>query len=213
MRPPRFGTRGVGPIRCASVFPIVNTLFAPYQPDAHGVPLAGVTIREADADDVAFTGALTASREGGDPAEWAAQHARRLDNDCQALLVAEHEGVIIAYGWLAYLTPGADGGRDAPDGWYLSGVVVAPPFRRRGVGRRLTRARVEWVLERDSSVFYVVSASNLASRTLHAELGFREVTDDFVVPGVVFTKADGILCRLDARPDADVIDLAARRHS
>ena len=191
--------------------PIVNTLFAPYQPDAHGVPLEDVTIRNARPDDCVSTGALTAAREGGDPAEWAAQHARRLDSDRQALLVAEHADAMIAYGWLAHLTPVADGGSNAPDGWYLSGVVVAPEFRRRGVGRRLTQARVDWVLEREPSVFYVVSATNRASRTMHAELGFREVTTDFVLPGVVFTRADGILCRLDARPDADVIDLASRR--
>ena len=86
-------------------------------------------------------------------------------------------------------------------------MVVAPEFRRRGIGRRLTQARIDWVLTRDAAAYYVVSASNRASRTLHAELGFVEISDDFVVPGVVFANDDGLLCRLTARPDADIIEL------
>ena len=189
----------------------MNTLFTPYLPDAHGVPLPDVDIREACRADIALTAALAADREGGASSEWAEIQGRQFDDDTRQLLVAEHCGQVIAYAWLAHLTPVAHGGHNAPDGWYLSGVVVKPEFRRRGVGRRLTQARVNWVLERADSVFYVVSAANLASRTLHAELGFREVTSDFTLPGVVFGNADGILCRLDNRPDADVIDLADRR--
>lgn len=189
----------------------MNTLFAPYQPDAHGVPLPDLTIRMACREDLPSTAALAAQREGGDLAEWAAIHSRQFDDDKRVLLVAIHHGEVIGYAWLAWLTPVAHGGRNAPDGWYLSGVVVAPAHRRRGIGRRLTQARIDWVLEREPAAHYVVSASNPASRTLHAELGFVEVTDDFVVPGVVFARHDGLLCRLDARPDAEVIDLASRR--
>lgn len=189
----------------------MNTLFAPFQPDAHGVPLPDVVIRTACRADLPFTAALAARREGGELAEWAAIHGRQFDDERRALLVAEHRGTVIGYAWLAWLTPVADGGRNAPDGWYLSGVVVDPVFRRRGIGRRLTQARIAWVLERADAAFYVVSRSNRASRTLHAELGFREVTDDFVLPGVVFGNDDGLLCRLDERPDADVIDLTSRR--
>lgn len=189
----------------------MNTLFALYQPDAHGVPLPDVVIRTACRDDLPSTAALAAHREGGGLAEWAAIHARQFDDESRMLFVAEHGGEVIGYAWLAWLAPVADGGRNAPDGWYLSGVVVAPAHRRRGIGRRLTRARIERALARERSAHYVVSASNRASRTLHAELGFTEVTDDFVIPGLVFSKHDGILCRLDARPDAEVIDLASRR--
>lgn len=189
----------------------MNTLFAPYQPDAHGVPLPDVVIRTACRDDLPFTAALAARREGGVIEEWAAIHGRLFDDERRVLLVAEHHREVIGYAWLAWLTPEADGGHSAPDGWYLSGVVVAPAFRRRGVGRRLTQARVDWVLERGESAFYVVSASNQASRTLHAELGFREVASDFVLPGVVFANHDGILCRLDGQADAEVIDLSSRR--
>ncbi|MDO5535260.1 MAG: GNAT family N-acetyltransferase [Propionibacteriaceae bacterium] len=185
--------------------------FAPYEPDAHGVPLPDVLIRDGERADLGQTSSLLAQREGGDPVAWEAILGRRFDEDHQKLVVAEHAGEVIGYGWLAYLTPVADGGHGAPDGWYLSGVVVDPAHRRRGIGRRLTQARIDWVLARDEAVFYVVSARNRASRTMHAELGFEEVTEEFTVPGVVFANADGILCRLDPRPDAEVIDLASRR--
>lgn len=189
----------------------MNTLIAPFLPDAHGVPLPDVVIRTARHDDIPRTAELAARREGGTLAEWAAIHGRQFDDERRVLLVAEHRGSVIGYAWLARLTPQADGGRNAPDGWYLSGVVVAPEFRRRGIGRRLTQARIDWVLTRDAAAYYVVSASNRASRTLHAELGFVEISDDFVVPGVVFANDDGLLCRLTARPDADIIELSSRR--
>lgn len=44
-------------------------------------------------------------------------------------------------GEVSWLTPMASGGRNAHDGWNLSGVAVDPSARREGVGRALTRAR------------------------------------------------------------------------
>ena len=52
---------------------------APFAPDAHGVPLPDAVIRGAQRQDLCRTGALLAEREGGDPAEWTAQHERRFD--------------------------------------------------------------------------------------------------------------------------------------
>jgi len=191
----------------------VNTLFAAFDPDAHGVPLPDVVVRPATHDDLHGCVALAAQREGGSTAEWLGNFERRFDDDSQRLFVACVGDDLVGYGRVAWLTPTADGGHGAPDGWYLSGVVVAPAMRRRGLGLRLTRARVEWVLERTSEVFYAVSASNLASRRLHESLGFRELTRDFSLPGVLFGNSDGMLCRLARRPDADVIDLDSRRHT
>lgn len=189
----------------------MNKLFAPFAPDAHGHPLAGAVVRPGTRQDLAQTGALAALREGGPGADWVAQHRRRFDTEGNQLFVVEYEGDVVGYGWVSYLTPVEHGGRNAPDGWYLSGVVIAPTVRRRGLGRRLTQERVAWALERGEAVHYVVAASNLASRDLHASLGFEEVTDDFVMPGIVFTHDDGLLCRLVDREEATVIDLASRR--
>ncbi|WP_232548505.1 GNAT family N-acetyltransferase [Propioniciclava soli] len=192
----------------------MQSLFASYEPQQHGVPLDGVVVREGTPADAEPTGRLAAEREGDTPARWADRHAHKLADGDHRLLVAEAAGEIVGHGWVSYLRPTEGGGRGAPDGWYLSGMVVAPGARRRGVGRLLTRARVASVLEHDDAVYYVVSASNRASRDLHAELGFTEVSDDFVLPGVVFGADDGILCRLtrDAfARDAEVVDLAEHR--
>ena len=68
---------------------IVNTLFAPFQPDAHGVPLTDVVIRTACRDDLPFTAGLAAQREGAGVAEWTAIHGRQFEDDKRVLLVAE----------------------------------------------------------------------------------------------------------------------------
>ena len=188
-------------------------MFAAFEPDAHGHPLAGASVRLATPADISATGRLAAEREGDDPETWIERQNRRLADPEHRLFVAELDADVVGYGWVSHLSPADSGGRDAPDGWYLSGVVVSPALRRRGLGIALTQARVAWVFERADHVHYVVSAANLASRRLHETLGFVETTDDFCVPGVVFARCDGILCTVTRGRDADVIDLATRRRS
>lgn len=189
----------------------MQQMFAAFEPDAHGHPLAGASVRPATPADIAATGRLAAEREGEDPETWSERQSRRIADPDHRLFVAEVDGQVVGYGWVSHQRPEGEGGRDAPDGWYLSGVVVAPELRRRGIGMALTKARVAWVFERADQVHYVVSAANLASRRLHETLGFVETTDDFCVPGVVFARCDGILCTATRGREAAVIDLAARR--
>ncbi|MBM9510091.1 GNAT family N-acetyltransferase [Streptomyces sp. KK5PA1] len=85
----------------------------------------------------------------------------------------------------------------APDGFYLSGLVVAPGHRHQGVGTALVRARLAWVARRAPYAWYFANARNVASLRLHAELGFVEVTRDFSYPGVEFSGGVGVLCRAD----------------
>lgn len=192
------GTPRGEPSACDRVSGTVNDYFATYEPDAHGVPLADVIVREATPVDLVACGALVARREGWD-AEAVTQRLRNVAAESgQLVMVAERGGDIVGYAKAGYLTPVADGGRDAPDGWYLSGIVVAPEYRRRGIGRALTQARCEWVWEREDAVHYVVASGNRASLELHESLGFREVTRDFVLPGVVFGSGTGLLCRAEA---------------
>jgi len=57
----------------------------------------------------------------------------------------------------------------------LSGVLVDPAWRARGIATALTRARLRWAFARTSTVFYVTGADNAASLHLHAALGFQEI--------------------------------------
>lgn len=77
----------------------------------------------------------------------------------------------------------------APAGHYLGGVVVPPNSRRRGIGTALTRARVEWIWSRSSSVYYFANEHNTASIRMHEALGFQSVGRFAEIRGV--TADDG----------------------
>lgn len=176
----------------------VNLYQTLFDPDAHGIPLADVRVREATDADLDACGALQARREGGLVTQWAERLRRsRLDEGRQVFVAAQGERVV-GYAMVGWLEPIAQGGRNAPDGWYLSGIAVAPEFRRRGLGRVLTQARCDWVWARADEVFCVASRANRASVAMHEGLGFFEVTRDFLVPSALFGAGDGILLSAQA---------------
>lgn len=76
---------------------------------------------------------------------------------------------------MAELTAG-EAGPGTPPGYYLSGVLVEPVWRRRGIATGLTRARLCWVFARTDEAFYVAGSNNAASLRLHAGFGFQEMT-------------------------------------
>ena len=83
-------------------------------------------------------------------------------------------GRVVAYGRVMELVAG-EAGAGTPAGYYLSGVLVEPAWRRRGIATELTRARLRWAFARTDRVFYVTGADNAASLHLHAALGFQEI--------------------------------------
>lgn len=185
-----------------------------YNPESPGTPLADVAVRPVESADWLACGRLAARRQGGQPEAWAERLALACEEG-QALFVAESGGEIVGYGGVSWQDPGALGGRNTPAGWYLSGCVVDPGRRRRGIGSKLTHARMAWVFERADSIYYVVNATNKASIDLHSKQGFLEVTRDFEFPGVTFVGGQGVLCRAwapGAGSIADVIVLGRPWH-
>ena len=63
----------------------------------------------------------------------------------------------------------------APRGHYLGGVTVHPDHRRLGIGRALTRARMDWVWSLSDRAYYFTDDHNAASILMHATLGFEEI--------------------------------------
>ena len=86
--------------------------------------------------------------------------------------VALVDDAIVAAGKTHHQTTPESG---APVGFYLGGVSVHPDHRRCGIGRALTRARIDWVWGLSDTVYYFTDDTNVASIRLHAEFGFTEI--------------------------------------
>ncbi len=180
------------------------SLFAEYEPAAQGRPVAAraLAIRKACVRDLPRLAQLSQQRHGGQEQD----HLRgwrtaleEADNEELALaLVAVLHDELVAFGRARHVDPRDDSAyRTVPAGWYLTGVIVDPAHRRRGIAHALTRARLDWIVERAGCAYYFASAQNRPTLDLHEGLGFVELTRDFSFSGVTFTGGVGILFRVD----------------
>jgi ribosomal protein S18 acetylase RimI-like enzyme len=108
------------------------------------------------------------------PGDRGAQFASDITDSSRQMFVAKANGQVIAYGRVAEMAAD-EAAQGTPAGCYLSGVLVEPAWRRRGIATALTEARLRWVFARTDEAFYVTGADNIASLQLHAELGFQEI--------------------------------------
>ena len=102
------------------------------------------------------------------------QFVADITGEQRQMFVAKVSSQVVAYGRVLELAAD-EAGPGTPAGCYLSGVLVEPAWRGRGIATALTRARLRWALARTGTVFYVTGADNAASLHLHAALGFREI--------------------------------------
>jgi ribosomal protein S18 acetylase RimI-like enzyme len=100
--------------------------------------------------------------------------ASDITDDHRQMFVAKANGQVVAYGRVTELAAD-EAAPGTPAGYYLSGVLVEPAWRRRGIALALTRARLRWVFARTDEAFYVAGTDNVASLHLHTALGFQEV--------------------------------------
>jgi ribosomal protein S18 acetylase RimI-like enzyme len=138
------------------------------------MPEAGVRIEPLAKADVASAVELAVRVlrvKAGDRGE---QFAADIAGNRRQTFVAKTNGQVVAYGRVLELAAD-EAGPQAPAGYYLSGLLVEPAWRCRGIGLALTQARLDWVLARTDEVFCVIGADNIASLHLHAALGFQEI--------------------------------------
>lgn len=170
--------------------------FAPYDPASRGpgAPIAA-TIRPATYDDLDGLAAIKLAVVTRTRERWAELIGEGQDLDDKLLLVATVGGAVAAFAQAVRFDehPTVPG----PAGYYLCGVTVQPDFRRMGLGRRLTGARLDWIRERAVEAWFFASSANQSSIALHADFGFVEVRRAQSIQGVTFDSGEGILFRAD----------------
>jgi len=180
----------------------VMSLFEDYTPGKHtgrNRPfLAGLIIRPARPEDISQLTKLTYNREVGEIIKIENKFKREIANlestDDGLLLVAELDSRVAGFARIKYFRPSSSVPTNTcPEGWYLTGVIVAPRYRRQGIASALTRARLNWIAKRAGQAYYFANAQNRVSIELHERFGFVELTRDFVYPDVTFTGGEGIL--------------------
>ena len=175
--------------------------FADYEPGAGRLPHLsvhdGLVIQPPRESDLPALAAIAAEREGEPLADWLAAF-ERIHAESRAgralILAATLDDLVAGYGKAGYFVPPADSSPNvAPEGWYLTGVVIRPAYRRLGLGSQLTRARLAWIAGRSDRAYYIANERNRVSIDLHRALGFEELTRDFHHPHVRFEGGCGIL--------------------
>jgi ribosomal protein S18 acetylase RimI-like enzyme len=131
---------------------------------------ASLTVRDATAEDLHATAAIIATDVAGEVEDWCTRFAEALADSTRLFMVAEVEGVIVGFGHARFVARDPAGGSGPPGGWYLSGVTVAPEYRRRGIGLALTTERLKRL--RGEVVHYAAEPENMATIALHERLGF-----------------------------------------
>ncbi|MFI5707225.1 GNAT family N-acetyltransferase [Kribbella sp. NPDC051620] len=169
--------------------------FAPYDPDSTRRPAeSAISVRPAVAGDLAVCAELIVSRTGGPVGKRQAMLVDDLERDDRYVAVACAGSEVVGYGGVFHheLTPEHPA---APTGYYLVGLIVAPAWRRYGIGEQLTLERMRWTAERAAEIYYFANIANGATLDLHERLGFTEVTRDFTFPKAPMAPGAGVLLK------------------
>lgn len=160
-----------------------------------------VTVRTATLEDTEALARMSVREYGGSVARYDVNLTHELleaeEDPEQLILTASLHGQIVGYARARCHRPPPEWRqrRDvAPDGWYLTGVLVDPLVRRMGVGALLTQARLEHIFTLADEVLYFTHQENVASIELHRRLGFQELGRGLRFAGAQLNNRHIIFC-------------------
>jgi ribosomal protein S18 acetylase RimI-like enzyme len=154
----------------------------------------GLVIRDCKYPDLSEAAKIQCEREGGELTHHQIKLKAFLEKSNDPLKanfkVAELNKKIIGLGKSEYIIPPENAPQNCiPEGWYLSGVIVSPGYRRLGIGLELTKARIDWLFRKTDTVYYFANSKNKVSIELHTKLGFKENARNIWAPGL---SGDGV---------------------
>jgi GNAT superfamily N-acetyltransferase len=169
--------------------------FADYDPGTTR-RAAEVLVRPAEVGDLTACAALIVTRTGETVEKRRAKLVGDLDHPDRYTVVACVDDQPVGYASVFRHDLSAEHPvGTAPSGYYLVGLIVAPEWRRHGIGELLTLDRIAWVAERADTVWYFANAANGPTLDLHERLGFVEVTRDFSFPNAPLQPGTGVLLK------------------
>ena len=163
--------------------------YEPYVPCSQRRDPLHARIREATANDAEAIAQIEAEREGDHARDRVSKVREHIERASYPVWVAEVDGVVAGFARIAWVDGASQAARGPArgvvTGYYLMGIIIAAAFRRRGLGRALTRVRLGWIVEQGATAaYYLATPQNVASIALHREFGFEELTRDIVYPGI-----------------------------
>lgn len=133
-----------------------------------------VDIREAETSDIPACAAMIAAHESSDVKYWQDRFEIDLANPRRKFLVATFNEEVVGYGHTVHHDRATTNEESAPSGYFLSGLLVSPEFRRSGIGSSLTGARIDLLRPDAERIYYYADPENVETISMHARLGFEE---------------------------------------
>ena len=171
--------------------------FADYEPEAiRRTPESAISVRPARSEDLGVCAELIVSRTGGPVEKRRQKLVADLEHPDRYTVVACADDLVVGYASVFRhdLTLEHPAGT-APSGYYLVGLIIAPDWRRQGIGELLTLDRMRWTASRADTIWYFANVANGATLDLHQRLGFEEVTRDFTFPNAPLQPGTGVLLK------------------
>ena len=82
---------------------------------------------------------------------------------------------VIGYGHTTLHSRTVDEEASHPSGYFLSGLMISPDHRRKGIGTLLTIARIDMLRQVTDIIYYRAESDNKATIDMHSRLGFESV--------------------------------------